>query len=76
MSLYEAAAGTHPFRDANPVRLMNRIVSEDVPDVRSRRPEFPEPFAAVLAASLSRDSSRRPCDARSLARAFREAADS
>jgi len=73
MSLYEAAAGTHPFRDSDAVRVMNRIVSEEVPDVRRRRPDVPARIADLLAASLSRDRSLRPRDARSLARAFRDA---
>lgn len=73
MSMYEAVTGRHPFRDDSPLRMMNRIVSEDVPDPRESRSDCPEAIALLLCSALARDSDRRPPNGHVLARAWREA---
>jgi hypothetical protein len=72
MSLYEALTGVHPLRDATPLRTMNRIVSEDVPDARVYRADCPLAAADVLRRGLSRDAARRMPDARSFTQAWRD----
>jgi hypothetical protein len=74
MSLYEGLTGRHPFREANPTRLMNRIVSEDIPDPRTVRTDCPPEIASLIATCLARDATRRPPNARAFVQAFREIA--
>ena len=47
-------SGTLPHHSESMARLMQQIATEPAPDVRSRRPELPEPLALVLALALEK----------------------
>jgi serine/threonine-protein kinase len=65
--LYEMLVGQVPFRGDSPVAVAMKHVREDVPDVRTRRPELSAAAAAVLDRAVSKDVSRRYSDAASMA---------
>jgi len=61
--LYECAAGQVMFKGSS---LSGRIVAkknEDFPNIRTCRPDAPEPLAVRLAQTLSRDPGQRPSSA-------------
>jgi serine/threonine protein kinase len=68
--LFECLAGRTPFDAENPVALLVRRTQHTAMDVRSvpSGAHVPDALAAVLAASLARDVSLRPANARELGR--------
>jgi serine/threonine-protein kinase len=68
--LFECLTGRTPFDAENPVALLVRRTQDTAMDVRStpNGAHVPESVAALLAASLTRDVSRRPANARELGR--------
>lgn len=57
--LYRALTGERPFQCKNIVRLMRRILTEDVPDVRNAAPEIDARAAAIIARATARDPDAR-----------------
>jgi eukaryotic-like serine/threonine-protein kinase len=74
--LFECLAGRTPFDGERPVAILVQKSNTSAPDVRSfeRAREAPEPVAALLAASLARDPSERPPNARAFGQALARAA--
>jgi serine/threonine protein kinase len=62
--LFEAIAGRRPFRGRDFPEVKAAILSGQVPDVRTFRPEAGDRLSRFLAQSLSRDPAGRPGDAR------------
>ncbi len=68
--LYEALTGANLFYGGSPDQLVHRILTADVPDIRSRRPSCPESLAAFFVWSLDRDPAERPQDGDLFAKAL------
>lgn len=68
--LYEALTGANLFYGGSPDQLVHRILTADVPDIRSRRPSCPESLAAFFDWSLDRDPDERPQDGALFAQAL------
>jgi len=68
--LFEAVAGRRPFQGDSAFEILAHVVRGPTPDIRTIRPDTPEPAAAFFEAALSHDPSRRPTDGRSFARAL------
>jgi serine/threonine-protein kinase len=56
---YLIASGEYPFQADSPAGLMRAVVEARVPDIRSRRPEFPDDLWAVLQKMMARDAANR-----------------
>jgi Protein kinase domain len=69
--LWEALAGKHPFWQASPVEMGNRIQS-CAESLGTVRPDLPRPLVDTVDKALAVDPGRRPTAA-ALARALREA---
>jgi serine/threonine protein kinase/tetratricopeptide (TPR) repeat protein len=65
--LYECLTGKPPFSGANVMAVLAKILLEDAPNVREKRPETPEPLATLIASMLAKDPSLRPRDGESVA---------
>jgi hypothetical protein len=66
--LYECLSGETLFTGADSRALLLRIACAEVPDLRARHPEWPEPLQRFFAAALHRDRARRPATAAELGR--------
>lgn len=73
LTLYEALAGTHPYKDASPEAILHRIAREDPRDLRTFRPECSQSVAAFFSSALSRDRSKRPQSALAFAEQLQRA---
>jgi serine/threonine protein kinase len=72
-TLFHLLAGTPPFgKHTHPSPTAKRLahLNEPAPDVRSRRPEVPEPLAAVVAGLLAKQPEQRPASAAQVAAAL------
>ena len=67
-TLYYLLAGRPPFEDANVVRLIERVLHERPPGVRSVRPGVPRRLEKVILRCLARNPARRPQSYAELAR--------
>jgi serine/threonine-protein kinase len=65
-TLYEAAVGARLFA-GDETETLHKLLLEDVPDPRSKVPDFPEALAAVLKRTLASDPNQRPPDGEQLA---------
>ncbi len=72
--LYESLAGHAPFRHPNEVVVLQMHLNEPVPDVRTHRPDAPEPLAAVIARAMAKDRQGRWQTAAEMAEALAPAA--
>jgi serine/threonine-protein kinase len=68
--------GRLPHEDQAMGKLLYAIVNEPAVDVRSLRPELPEPLARLLAKVLSKPPEARHGDGRELAAELRDVAAS
>jgi len=57
--LYEILTGTVPFHGETPLAVLARILAEQAPPIRERRPEVPERLAAVIEKAMARDPEGR-----------------
>ena len=62
--LYEMLTGEVPFSGDNQVQVAMRHVREELPDVRTRRPEVSAALAAVLERATAKDVTQRYADDR------------
>jgi serine/threonine-protein kinase len=59
VTLYELLAGTTPFTDDSPLRLLRRIAAEAPTPIDAHRDDVPPAFGAWLARLLARDPAAR-----------------
>jgi len=68
--LFEMFTGQVPFDDADTVRLVRRITSEDAPRAATLRPDLPPTLLDILDRAIAKDPESRFPDADSLADAI------
>ncbi len=73
--LYACLVGESPFASDSASAVMMKLLREQVPRVRDRRPDVPESVDGVVAAMLARDPAERPADGREVAEAVARCAD-
>jgi hypothetical protein len=73
--LYECVTGEAAFDGPHPMAVLTRILFEEPPAVRDRRPEVSEALAALIARMLAKRAVDRPRDGHEVARALRALAD-
>jgi serine/threonine protein kinase/tetratricopeptide (TPR) repeat protein len=66
--LYEMLTGRSPFRGANPLESLRRVISEHPPCVDTVRPEVPARLGALVDRLLAKDPAARPQYAAEVAR--------
>jgi TolB-like protein/tRNA A-37 threonylcarbamoyl transferase component Bud32 len=67
MVVWEALAGAHPFADApTPMALLAAHLTEQPPDLATRRPEVPPALGALVRDALAKDPARRPESAKAV----------
>jgi len=66
--LYEALAGSNPFMARSKFEVYTKITEIGAPDLRTLRPDSPEPIAAFFGDALSLDFRKRPSTAAALRR--------
>jgi len=74
VTLFQLLTGELPHQAEPMARLLQQIVNEPAPDVRSRRPELPEPLASVVALALEKRAELRYADGRQFAADLRAVA--
>jgi eukaryotic-like serine/threonine-protein kinase len=72
--LYESLAGQAPFRHPNEAVVLQMHLNDPIPDVRTSRPDAPEPLAAVITKALMKDRATRWQTAGEMAAALAPAA--
>jgi len=65
--LYELLTGYPPFTGATAAEVMNQIVRDDPPDVRTKAPDVPRDLAVIVAKCLEKLPGRRYATARAVA---------
>ena len=65
--LFQLLTGALPHRSESMAELMNQIVNDTAPDVRSLRPELPETLANVVALALEKRPEVRYADGHQMA---------
>jgi tetratricopeptide (TPR) repeat protein len=60
ITLYEAIAGTPPFRESSVREVLDRQVHERPPDLRARVPQLPPPVVRLVDRLLAKDPQGRP----------------
>ena len=65
--LFQLLTGALPHRSESMAQLMNQIVNDTAPDVRSLRPELPEALANIVALALEKRVEVRYGDGRHMA---------
>ena len=64
--LYESMAGKNPMESGKLSHTLSLISQADVPDIRTLRPECPEPVALFFKNALAKNVRRRPSGAKEL----------
>ncbi|WP_232834501.1 CHASE2 domain-containing serine/threonine-protein kinase [Rhodoferax ferrireducens] len=62
VTLFQLLTGVLPFRGDSMAELMQKIASDDAPDIRSIRPELPQNLASLVTRSLSKRPEARHQD--------------
>lgn len=75
VTLFQMLTGRLPFRGDSMASLMYAIANEPAPDLRSIKPELPQPLAAIVARTLEKRPELRYADGRQLAADLRAVAD-
>ncbi len=63
LTLYEMLCGDNPFRKANTAASLQAVLSEEAPDIKSRRPDAPPWMTDMTRKLMSRDPRDRPANA-------------
>ncbi|MGD2076894.1 MAG: protein kinase [Chloroflexota bacterium] len=71
--IYQLLTGRHPFPDLSPQALIQKHLSDPLPNVGALRPELPPAVDEVIQQATAKAPKDRFEDALSLARAFRQA---
>jgi serine/threonine protein kinase len=66
--LYELSTGTRPFRAANEVAVIFKLVNEGAPAPTTRRPNYPPELERIVMKALARDKDERYATAEDLRR--------
>jgi eukaryotic-like serine/threonine-protein kinase len=69
--LFQLLTGALPHASESMARLMQAIVNQPAPDVRSLRPDVPEALALIVGRALAKSPQHRQADAAELAAALR-----
>ena len=72
--LYQCLTGEPLFTGIHPVAVLAKVLLEEAPSVRSRRPAVPQALDDLVAGLLAKDRAGRPPDAPALAEALRSLA--
>ncbi|HEY0137870.1 MAG TPA: protein kinase, partial [Nannocystis sp.] len=64
--LHECLAGEPPFSGRHVAAVLAKILFQEAPSLRARRPDVPEAVEAALRSMLAKDPERRPADATAL----------
>jgi eukaryotic-like serine/threonine-protein kinase len=64
--LYEMASGIHPFKAADSMSVMARILEAEVPDISQTNPSVPGAFARIVLRCLKKRPSERYASTRDL----------
>jgi tetratricopeptide (TPR) repeat protein len=70
--LYEMLAGRAPFRGANPLETLKRVLTDTPPPLAVLRPDLPAPLTALVSQLLAKDRAERPASAAEVARSLAE----
>ncbi len=73
--LYEMLTGRSPFRGANALSTLRRVITESPQPVRELRTEVPVELASLIARLLDKQPERRPAGAGEVARALADLTD-
>ncbi len=65
--LFELLCGRLPFEAPSMGQLLNAVATQPAPDLRTLRPDLPDPLARLVAALLHKSGRARPADAREVA---------
>jgi WD40 repeat protein/DNA-binding SARP family transcriptional activator len=57
--VYEALAGRHPFADSSPAEVLQRQLTEPLPDIRGHRPDVPEAVTRIIERATSKEPGAR-----------------
>ena len=68
--VYEALAGRHPFADSPPAEVLQRQLTEPLPDVRRQRADLPEAVTSIIERATSKDPAARDASPGDLAGAL------
>jgi len=72
--LFELATGRRPFVEAQPAKLLDAILNQVPPDIRTLRPKLSLGLAQVVAKALEKDPAKRYASTRELGTDLRRAA--
>ncbi len=72
--LYEMLAGRAPFRGANPLETLKRVLTDTPPPLAVLRPDLPAPLTALVSRLLAKDREARPRSAAEVAQSLAEIA--
>jgi serine/threonine protein kinase len=70
VTIYEILAGRKPFSGGSPIRLIEMILSEPPPPMRTFRPDLPEKVDELILSCLAKAPDDRPGSAREVAERF------
>ena len=68
--LWEALAGRHPFAGMSVDAAVRRMAREEIPDIRTVRPECPAEISSLLVCALHLNAHHRPATAGAVREAF------
>jgi len=68
--LWEALAGRHPFAGMSLEAAVHRMAREEIPDIRTARPECPAEISSLLVRALHLNAHHRPATAGAVREAF------
>ena len=71
--VFQLLTGGPPFNGSSMVEVCARVLSEPLPDLRTLRPDVPEPLISVVERCMEKEPDRRYQTARDLALALRTA---
>ncbi len=69
-SLFHAVAGQPPFHGGGSLMVMQKVMREPAPRVRTLKPDLPAALDELLARCLEKDPAKRPADANAFAAAL------
>jgi hypothetical protein len=68
--LWEALAGRHPFAGMSLEAAVHRMAREEIPDIRTARPDCPAEISSLLVRALHLNAHHRPATAGAVREAF------